>query len=135
MGSSPPSFDICKELSIPTYIFFTPSTSFLAYCLYLPTLESEVVGGEFVDLSGPVQVLGCTPVRPEDLLDQVRHQQIDEYKWGLFYISRLPMAAGHMSIVGLVKDGDVFVFPRLCSTFALIFLGLNMLLFSQCLGW
>ena len=51
-------------------------------------------GGEFVDLSGPVQVLGCTPVRPEDLLDQVRHQQIDEYKWGLFHISRLLMAAG-----------------------------------------
>ena len=42
-----------------------------------------------------------------------------------------------MSIVGyLVKDGHVvFVFPRLCSTFALIFLGLNLLLFSQCLGW
>ena len=87
------AFEICKELSIPTYTFSTPSTALFALCLYLPTLDKEVES-EFVDLPEPVQVPGCTPVRPEDLLDQVRNRKIDEYKWFLLHVSRLPMAAG-----------------------------------------
>ncbi|KAM4129671.1 hypothetical protein ACJW30_01G041600 [Castanea mollissima] len=87
------AFDVCKELSIPTFTFFTPSTSFLAFCLYLPTLDREVEC-EFIDLPEPVQVPGCSPVRTEDLLDQVRNRKIDEYKWFFFHISRLPMSDG-----------------------------------------
>jgi hydroquinone glucosyltransferase len=87
------AFEICNDLSIPTYTFFTPSTAFLAFSLYLPTLDREVEC-EFVDLPGPVQVPGCTPVRTEDLLDQVRNRKIDECKWFLLHVSRLPMAAG-----------------------------------------
>ncbi|KAB1220552.1 Anthocyanidin 3-O-glucosyltransferase 5 [Morella rubra] len=87
------AFEICRELSIPTYTFFTASISFLAFSLYLPTLDREV-DCEFVDLPEPIQVPGCTPIRTEDLLDQVRNRKIDEYKWFLLHISRLPMAAG-----------------------------------------
>ncbi|KAM3758411.1 hypothetical protein ACB098_01G042000 [Castanea mollissima] len=87
------AFDVCKELSIPTFTFCTPSTSFLAFCLYLPTLDREVEC-EFIDLPEPVQVPGCSPVRTEDLLDQVRNRKIDEYKWFFFHISRLPMSDG-----------------------------------------
>ncbi|KAB1220543.1 Anthocyanidin 3-O-glucosyltransferase 5 [Morella rubra] len=87
------AFEICRELSIPTYTFFTTSIAFLAFSLYLPTLDREV-DCEFVDLPEPIQVPGCTPVRTEDLLDQVRNRKIDEYKWFLLHISRLPMAAG-----------------------------------------
>ncbi|KAE8100547.1 hypothetical protein FH972_018435 [Carpinus fangiana] len=87
------AFEICNELSIPTYTFFTPSTSFLAFSLYLPTLDRDV-DCEFIDLPAPVQVPGCTPVRIDDLLDQVRNRKIDEYRWFLLHVNRLPMAAG-----------------------------------------
>ncbi|KAB5526798.1 hypothetical protein DKX38_020645 [Salix brachista] len=41
-------FDICSELSIPAYLFFTASVALLTFSLYLPTLDREVEG-EFVD--------------------------------------------------------------------------------------
>lgn len=87
------AFEICNDLSIPAYTFFTPSTAFLAFTLYLPTLDREV-DCEFVDLPAPVRVPGCTPVRTEDLLDQVRNRKIDEYKCFFFHVNRLPMTAG-----------------------------------------
>ncbi|KAA8528625.1 hypothetical protein F0562_035980 [Nyssa sinensis] len=87
------AFEVCRELSIPTYSFFTASTALFAFSLYLPTLDREVEG-EFVDLPEPVQVPGCKAIRTEDLLDQVRNRKIDEYKWYLLHVSRLPMAAG-----------------------------------------
>uniref|UniRef100_A0A6N2NC66 Uncharacterized protein n=1 Tax=Salix viminalis TaxID=40686 RepID=A0A6N2NC66_SALVM len=35
-------FDICRELSIPAYLFFTASVALLTFSLYLPTLDREV---------------------------------------------------------------------------------------------
>ncbi|XAR61794.1 Anthocyanidin 3-O-glucosyltransferase [Bertholletia excelsa] len=87
------AFDVCEELSIPVYSFFTPSAALLAFSLHLPTMDREVEG-EFVDLPGPVEVPGCRPIRTEDLLDQVKNRKIDEYKWFLYHVSRLPKAAG-----------------------------------------
>lgn len=87
------AFDVCNALSIPVFTFFTASSHLLAFSLLLPKLDSEVEG-EFVDLPEPVQVPGCAPIRTEDLLDQVRNRKIDEYKWYLYHLSRLPMAAG-----------------------------------------
>ncbi|KAF5468428.1 hypothetical protein F2P56_012580 [Juglans regia] len=87
------AFEICRELSIPTYTFCTTSTAFLSFALYLPTLDREVEC-EFVDLLESIQVPDCAPVRIEDLLDQVRNRKIDEYKWMLLHLSRLPMATG-----------------------------------------
>ncbi|KAK7838128.1 anthocyanidin 3-O-glucosyltransferase 5 [Quercus suber] len=87
------AFEICNELSIPTYTLFTCSTAFLAFSLYLPTLDREVEC-EYVDLPEPVQVPGCTPIRIEDLPDQVRNRKIDEYKWVLFHFNRTPLATG-----------------------------------------
>ncbi|WRX15074.1 UDP-glucuronosyl/UDP-glucosyltransferase - like 10 [Theobroma cacao] len=87
------AFDVCNELSIPAYLFSTTSVAFSAFALYLPKLDSDVEC-EFIDLPEPIQVPGCTPVRTEDLLDQVRNRKIDEYKWFFFHISRLPLASG-----------------------------------------
>ncbi|GJS66830.1 hypothetical protein Tco_0681394 [Tanacetum coccineum] len=86
-------FDVCKELYIPIYSFFTTSTEILAFALYLPTLDQEVEG-EFMDLLKPVNVPGCNPIRIQDLMDQVRNRKIDEYKWFYLHFSRLPMATG-----------------------------------------
>ena len=49
---------------------------------------------EYVDLPESVQVPGCTPIRIEDLPDQVRNRKIDEYKWVLFHFNRTPLATG-----------------------------------------
>ncbi|KAJ9674657.1 hypothetical protein PVL29_023908 [Vitis rotundifolia] len=87
------AFQIAKDLSIPTYSFFTASTALLALSLYLPTMDREIEG-EYVDLPKPVQVPGCNAIRTEDLLNQVRNRKIEEYKWYLLSVSRLPMAVG-----------------------------------------
>ncbi|XP_075516994.1 anthocyanidin 3-O-glucosyltransferase 5-like [Primulina tabacum] len=87
------AIEICEELSIPVYSFFTASTPLLALSLYLPTLDFEVEG-EFVDLPAPVEIPGCKPMRTEDLLDQLKDRKNDEYKWYLLNVSRLQYAAG-----------------------------------------
>ncbi|KAK1556265.1 hypothetical protein Q3G72_001684 [Acer saccharum] len=87
------AFEICSELSIPVYSFFSPSTAFLTFSLYLPTLDREVEG-EFVNLPEPISIPGCSPIRPDDLLDQVRNRKNDQYKWFYLHMSRLPLAAG-----------------------------------------
>ncbi|MBA0689256.1 hypothetical protein Goari_006991 [Gossypium aridum] len=87
------AFDVCKELLIPTYVYVTTSAAFSAFMLYLPKLDSDV-NCEFIDLSEPIQVPGCSPIRTHDLLDQARNRKIDEYKWLLHHFSRLPLASG-----------------------------------------
>lgn len=87
------AFQVCRELSIPVYSFCTGSIALLTLSLYLPTLDREV-DGEFVDLPEPIKVPGCTPIRTEDLLDQIKNRKIDEYKWYLLHVNRLPLAAG-----------------------------------------
>ncbi|KAK1555562.1 hypothetical protein Q3G72_028266 [Acer saccharum] len=87
------AFEICGELSIPVYSFSTPSTTFLTLSLYLPTLDREVEG-EFVDLPEPISIPGCSPIRPDDLLDQVRDRKNEQYKWFFLHMSRLPLASG-----------------------------------------
>ncbi|OMP06813.1 UDP-glucuronosyl/UDP-glucosyltransferase [Corchorus olitorius] len=87
------AFDICNELSIPAYLFSTTCIAFSAFALYLPKLDSDVEC-EFIDLPEPIEVPGCSPVRTEDLLDQVRNRKNDEYKWFYFHVSRMPLASG-----------------------------------------
>ncbi|KAL0308368.1 UNVERIFIED_CONTAM: Anthocyanidin 3-O-glucosyltransferase 5 [Sesamum radiatum] len=55
------AIDVCKELLIPVYSFFTASTVCLTFSLYLPTLDCEVEG-EFVDLPAPVEIPGRLPL-------------------------------------------------------------------------
>ncbi|CAJ1938041.1 unnamed protein product [Sphenostylis stenocarpa] len=85
-------FDTIPQ-NIPVFTFFTASASLLAFSLFLPQLDRDVEG-EFIDLPHPVQVPGCKPIQTEDLLDQVRNRKIDEYKWYLYHLSRVPMSAG-----------------------------------------
>ncbi|KAF2324505.1 hypothetical protein GH714_014880 [Hevea brasiliensis] len=87
------AFDIGRELSIPTYSFCTTSISFLAFSLYLPTLDREV-DCEFVDLPGTINIPGCSPLQIQDLVDQVKNRKSDAYKRLLFFASRLPLSAG-----------------------------------------
>ncbi|KAK2631319.1 hypothetical protein EUGRSUZ_L03088 [Eucalyptus grandis] len=87
------ALDVAGELGIPAYSFCTMSAKMLAFSLYLPTLDREATG-ELVDLPGPIRVPGCPPIRPDDLLDQVKDRENEEYRWFLYHVSRFPMAAG-----------------------------------------
>ncbi|TXG52272.1 hypothetical protein EZV62_021441 [Acer yangbiense] len=87
------AFKICSELSIPVYSFYSPSTAFLTFSLYIPTLDREVEG-EFVDLPEPISIPGCSPIRLDDLLDEVRDRKNNQYKLFYLHMSRLPQATG-----------------------------------------
>ncbi|GLU04398.1 hypothetical protein SLE2022_215480 [Rubroshorea leprosula] len=87
------AFDVCRELSIPAYSFVTTPVSFFAFSLYFVELD-RTVEGDLADLPEPIQVPSCSPVRIEDLLDQVRIRNSDEYKWFLFHVSRWRLADG-----------------------------------------
>ncbi|GLT45873.1 hypothetical protein SLA2020_196730 [Shorea laevis] len=87
------AFEVCRELSIPAYSFIPTSVSFFAFSLYFVELD-RTVEGDLADLPEPIQVPGCGPVRIDDLLDQARIRNSDEYKWFLFHTSRLRLADG-----------------------------------------
>ncbi|GJY15114.1 anthocyanidin 3-O-glucosyltransferase 5-like protein [Tanacetum coccineum] len=88
-------FEVCNDLSIPVYSFFTASGVHFTFSLYLPVLDREVEG-EFIDLSGPVKVPGCNPIRTHDLPEVQAHNRNkdQDYQWYLFHVSRLNMATG-----------------------------------------
>ncbi|XP_065846992.1 hydroquinone glucosyltransferase-like [Euphorbia lathyris] len=89
------AFDVCEELSIPVYSFFTSPIALLTFSLYLPTLDRDLESeSQFVDLPEPVTPPGCTPVRIEDLIEPIKDRKNDESKWYLLHVSRLPLAAG-----------------------------------------
>ncbi|KAI3849196.1 hypothetical protein MKW92_046590, partial [Papaver armeniacum] len=61
--------------------------------IYLPILNCQVQG-EYVDLKEPIQIPGCKPLQPGDLVEQVRNRKTKGYKWFLHHASRFPMADG-----------------------------------------
>ncbi|KAI3870926.1 hypothetical protein MKX03_025114 [Papaver bracteatum] len=87
------SFDIADKAGIPKYIFFCPAAGLFPFMIYLPILDSQVQG-EFVDLKGPIQIPGCKPLPPADIVEQVRNRKIEGYKWFLHHASRFPLADG-----------------------------------------
>lgn len=78
-------FEVCKELSIPVYSFFTTSAAFLAFSLYLPMVDKEVKG-KLVDLpDSEFKVPGCCSIKTHDLMGLA---DADEYKWLLHHVNR-----------------------------------------------
>ncbi|KAL6311383.1 hypothetical protein AAG906_022734 [Vitis piasezkii] len=67
--------------SLMIYTFVPSNACLLALTLYVATLDVEVKG-EYVDRAEPLQLPGCKPVRPEDVVDPMldrRNQQYLEY--------------------------------------------------------
>ncbi|KAK3030541.1 hypothetical protein RJ639_039571 [Escallonia herrerae] len=97
------AFDVCKDLSIPVYSFFTASTALLAFSLYLPKLDDEVEG-EFVNLPEPVRVPGCKLICTEDLLEQGRNRKIDDYKCTCSTPADYPWPKEYSSTLGMTLN-------------------------------
>ncbi|GJU94682.1 anthocyanidin 3-O-glucosyltransferase 5-like protein [Tanacetum coccineum] len=64
-------FELCNALSIPVYSFFTASGVLFTFSLYLPSMDREGEGDQYVDLSGTVEVPGCIFVNTWDDLEPV----------------------------------------------------------------
>ncbi|KAK1407632.1 hypothetical protein QVD17_39253 [Tagetes erecta] len=78
-------FEVCKELCIQVYSFFTSSAAFLAFSFYLPMVDKEVKG-KVVDLPhSEFKVPGCYPIKTHELMGLAH---VDEYKWFLHHVSR-----------------------------------------------
>lgn len=87
------SFDIADKAGITKYIFFCPAADLFPFMIYLPILDSQVQG-EFVDFKEPIQIPGCKPLPPADIVEQVRNRKFEGYKWFLHHASRFPLADG-----------------------------------------
>lgn len=87
------AFDVAIEFGVSPYIFFPSTAMALSLFIHLPKLD-QMVSCEYRELSEPVQIPGCIPVRGQDLLDPVQDRKNDAYKWVLHNAKRYSMAEG-----------------------------------------
>ncbi|KZV57942.1 anthocyanidin 3-O-glucosyltransferase 5-like [Dorcoceras hygrometricum] len=72
------SLRVAAELNIPKYVLFTTTAWFLALSLYSPILDEEIKG-RYIDEPGPLDIPGCKPVRPEDLVEMMLDRDDQQY--------------------------------------------------------
>ncbi|XP_071717113.1 hydroquinone glucosyltransferase-like [Rutidosis leptorrhynchoides] len=87
------AFDVAIEFGVSPYVFFPSTAMALSLFLHLPKLD-QMVSCEYKELSEPVQIPGCIPIRGQDLLDPVQDRKNDAYKWVLHNVKRYSMAKG-----------------------------------------
>uniref|UniRef100_A0A7N0VCC7 Glycosyltransferase n=1 Tax=Kalanchoe fedtschenkoi TaxID=63787 RepID=A0A7N0VCC7_KALFE len=113
-------FETCSELRIPVYSYVTASAWTLALCLYLPKLDPDLDGEFFYE---PVRIPDCTPIRPDDMIDQIKNRKMTDYDWFLLHGTRMRSAegvlvnswegleGGTLAALGRLVDGGVSVPP------------------------
>lgn len=75
------AFTVADEFRMAKYVFVASNAWFLALTVYTPFLDKEV-SGQYVDRKEPLEIPGCEPVRPCDVVDPMldrADQQYDEY--------------------------------------------------------
>ncbi|KAK0604530.1 hypothetical protein LWI29_016565 [Acer saccharum] len=72
------SLVIGEELQIPKYVYIASHAWFVALTVYVPTLD-KIVKGEYVDRKDPLNIPGCMPVRPEDVVDPMLDRNDQHY--------------------------------------------------------
>ncbi|XP_037491326.1 anthocyanidin 3-O-glucosyltransferase 5 isoform X3 [Jatropha curcas] len=87
------SLEIAKELGIPKYVYMPNNAWFLALTIYLPFLD-QVVEGEFVDQKENLEIPGCRPVRPEDVVDPMLDRSNQQYFEYVRVGNEIPKADG-----------------------------------------
>ncbi|KAL5989203.1 hypothetical protein ACLOJK_010093 [Asimina triloba] len=87
------AFDLATELGIPPYIFYPTTFTALSMFLNLPVLDATI-SCEYRELTEPIKLPGCTPLRGTDLLDPVQERQNDAYRWVLHHCKRYKSAKG-----------------------------------------
>lgn len=87
------AFDVAAEFNVSPYIFYPSTAMVLSFFLQLPKLDEEI-HGEFKDMTEPVRIPGCVPIRGKDLLDPVQDRKNEAYKWILHHTKRYHLAEG-----------------------------------------
>ncbi|KAL3725849.1 hypothetical protein ACJRO7_030825 [Eucalyptus globulus] len=84
---------IGEELGIPKYVYVPSNAWFLALFIYSPTLDKKVTG-EYVDQTEPLEIPGCKPVRPEDVVDPMLDRSDQQYCEYVQQAVKIPMGDG-----------------------------------------
>lgn len=84
---------IAQELKMPKYVFITGNAWFTALFAYSTVLDKEVVG-QFVDQVGPIEIPGCKPIRPEELVDPMLNRDEESYQVHVDLAVRVTLADG-----------------------------------------
>lgn len=72
-------FDVAKDFSISSYMFFTSTAMSLALLVLLPELD-QTFSCEYRDLPEPVKLPGCVPLLGREFLDAIQDRKNDAYK-------------------------------------------------------
>ncbi|CAM0884574.1 unnamed protein product [Alopecurus aequalis] len=121
--------DVCRELSVPAYVYITTDAAFYALLLLLPALHEEVAV-EFEEMDGLVSVPGLPPVPPTCLPVGMMDRKNPNYTWFMYHGRRFPEADGviintaaelEQSVLAAIADdngptlypvGPMLSFPR-----------------------
>ncbi|XP_028775637.1 anthocyanidin 3-O-glucosyltransferase 5-like [Neltuma alba] len=70
---------IAEEFRMLKYIFVASNAWFFSLLLYSPILDKQVQG-QFVDQKEPFEIPGCSPLRPEDVVDPMLDRNTRQYQ-------------------------------------------------------
>lgn len=85
--------DVCRDVAVPAYVYFTSNAAMLALMLRLPALHEEVTV-EFEEMEGAVDVPGLPPVPPSSLPKPVLDKKNPNYTWFVYHGRRFAEADG-----------------------------------------
>jgi len=85
--------DVCRDVAVPAYVYFTSNAAMLALMLRLPALHEEVTV-EFEEMEGAVDVPGLPPVPPSSLPKPLMDKKNPNYTWFVYHGRRFAEADG-----------------------------------------
>ncbi|XP_057809554.1 anthocyanidin 3-O-glucosyltransferase 5 [Salvia miltiorrhiza] len=84
---------IAAEFNMPNYVYIPSNAWFTALLLHSPLLHQQIPG-DYVDQTDPIQIPGCKPVRPEDLVDPMLDRKDQQYQEYLKVCTNIPLCDG-----------------------------------------
>ncbi|XP_031115292.1 anthocyanidin 3-O-glucosyltransferase 5-like [Ipomoea triloba] len=70
---------VADELNVPKFIYVPTNAWFTALTVYCPVLDKEIVG-QYVEQEKGLEIPGCKPVRPEDVVDPMLDRNDEQYR-------------------------------------------------------
>ncbi|KAI3808455.1 hypothetical protein L1987_24406 [Smallanthus sonchifolius] len=95
------SWVIAEEFGIPKYVFVTGNAWFTGLFTYSPVLDMQIVG-QYVDQKDPLEIPGCKPVRPEDVVDPMLNRDHETY--GVYIKQAIGVALADGMLINTWED-------------------------------
>nr|QSB46684.1 glycosyltransferase [Rubia yunnanensis] len=70
---------IAAEFNMPKYLYVASNAWFAALTIHCPVLHDQIEG-EYIDQAEPLEIPGCKPVRPEDVVDPMLDRNDQQYR-------------------------------------------------------